>query len=161
MNELLKEKLLNGSDVHQQIRVGLPPLEERININVPNRHNPQLQQVMETILNDEELHALWHCQNVNAVTRLKMSDHGPVHVQIVANIALRILRLLMGRGVEPSIVRDHGLTPEDAEVVVVLAALLHDVGMSIHRANHEEFSLIIADRKLQAIRQASSSWIRC
>jgi metal-dependent HD superfamily phosphatase/phosphodiesterase len=124
---------------------------ERVSINVPSRHNPQLQQVVATVLEDEELYALWHCQNVNAVPRLGMSDHGPVHVQIVANIALRILRLLGSEGVEPSIVLDHGLNLEDAEVVVVLAALLHDVGMSIHRANHEEFSLIIADRKLPAI----------
>lgn len=151
MNSLTKEKSTVVEASHRQGHVGLPASKDRIKINVPSRHNPQLQNVMATILDDEELYALWHCQNVIAVSRLGMSDHGPVHVQIVANIALRILRLLLERGVEPSIVRDHGLAPEDAEVVVVLASLFHDVGMSIHRANHEEFSLIIADRKLPAI----------
>jgi hypothetical protein len=39
----------------------------------------------------------------------------------------------------------------DAEVVVALAALLHDTGMSIHRAGHEDFSLFLAERKLREI----------
>lgn len=134
---------------------GLPPPDKRLRLHVPTRHNARLQQVMEAVQKDEELYALWHCQNVNAVTRLGMSDHGPVHMQIIANLALRILRILAGRGIEAGIVKDHGLTIEDAEVVVVLAALLHDVGMSIHRANHEEYSLIIADRKLPSLLAAA------
>jgi metal-dependent HD superfamily phosphatase/phosphodiesterase len=40
---------------------------------------------------------------------------------------------------------------EDAEVVVALAALLHDVGMSIHRADHEDYSLFLAERKLREL----------
>lgn len=148
MNDSQKEQPDPIDDAPQRQNIGLPTAEERVLIHVPSRHNPRLQQVMETVLDDEELYALWHCQNVNAVPRLGMSDHGPVHVQIVANIALRLLRLLVAAGVQPGIVRDHGLTVEDAEVVVVLASLFHDVGMSIHRANHEEYSLIIADRKL-------------
>ena len=41
---------------------------------------------------DEELYALWTVMNVNAVTRLGMTDHGPIHFQIVSNIALKMLR---------------------------------------------------------------------
>ena len=44
-------------------------------------------------------------------------------------------------------VKDHKMTNEDAEVVVVLASLLHDVGMSIDRVNHEEMGLFIAHQK--------------
>ncbi len=133
------------------LEIGLPPREKRVRVHVPARHNHRLQAVMEAVQNDDELYALWHCQNVNAVSRLGMSDHGPVHMQIIANMALRILRLLVSKGVEPGIVRDHGMTVDDAEVVVVLASLLHDAGMSIHRINHEEYSLLIADRKLPAL----------
>lgn len=136
----------------QQIHeVGLPAPEGRVHVHVPTRQNLSLKKMMESVQADDELYALWHCQNVNAVTRLGMSDHGPVHMQIIANMALRILRILVGQGVQPGIVKDHGLTVEDAEVVVVLASLLHDVGMSIHRANHEEYSLIVVDRKLPAL----------
>jgi metal-dependent HD superfamily phosphatase/phosphodiesterase len=128
---------------------GLPAREERLRINVPAKHNPKLQKLLALVQEDDELYALWHAQNVNAITRLNMTDHGPVHVQIVANIALKLLRLLVARGMQPGIVADHAMTVEDAEVVVVLASLLHDVGMSIHRINHEEYSLIIADTKLR------------
>ncbi|NPA92662.1 MAG: HD domain-containing protein [Chloroflexi bacterium] len=131
--------------------VGLPPRAKRTHIHLPARHNAKLQQVLETVQADEELYALWHAQNVNAVTRLGMSDHGPVHMQIVANLALHLLRLLVKHGVTPSAVKDHGMDYDDAEVIVTLAALLHDIGMSIHRANHEEYSLIIADRKLPGL----------
>lgn len=130
---------------------GPPTAAQRIIIHVPDRHNPALQKVMETVRADDELYTLWYCQNVNAVTRLGMSDHGPVHMQIVANIGLRMLRLLLASGAIPSIVSDHGLSNEDAEVVVVLASLLHDLGISIHRANHEDYSLFLANQKLPVL----------
>ena len=93
----------------------------------------------------------WRCANVNAVERLGMSDHGPVHVQIVANMALKLLRLLVKRGVQPAVVAQHGLTSDDAEVVVVLGALLHDLGMAIHRDDHERFSVMLAAPKLREL----------
>lgn len=136
-------------------KLGPPTAGQRILVHVPDRHNPALQKVMAAVQADDELYTLWYCQNVNAVTRLGMSDHGPVHMQIVANIALRLLRLLLAQGVSPSIVRDHGLSNEDAEVVVVLAALMHDLGISIHRANHEEFSLFLAKQKLPELLAAA------
>jgi uncharacterized protein len=125
-----------------------PQPDQRIEIRLPVRHNPVLKSVIERVNADEELFALWRAANVNAVDRLGMSDHGPVHVQIVSNIALRMLRLLTDRGVVPSIVKDHGMDAGDAEAVVVLAALLHDLGMSIQRADHEHYSLFVAQGKI-------------
>jgi metal-dependent HD superfamily phosphatase/phosphodiesterase len=80
-----------------------------------------------------------------------MSDHSWVHMQIVLNISLRVLRLLVKGGVEPSVVSDHGMSPRDAEVVVAGGALLHDCGRSIHRADHEEFSLVLAEGALDRL----------
>jgi metal-dependent HD superfamily phosphatase/phosphodiesterase len=54
-------------------------------------------------------------------------------------------------GVEPSVVRDYGMQPDDAEVVVVLAALTHCVGMSVHRRGHEDWSLFLAEPKLHEL----------
>jgi len=120
-----------------------------IAIRLPARHNPTLQAVIERVNADEELFFLWRAQNVNAVDRLGMSDHGPVHMQIVSNIALRLIRILIDWGVEPGVVRDYGLSNDDAEVVVVLGSLLHDVGMSVHRDDHEQFSLFVAQPKVK------------
>jgi metal-dependent HD superfamily phosphatase/phosphodiesterase len=107
--------------------------------------------VLDIVNADEDLYGLWIAANVNAVERLNMTDHGPVHVKIVMNMALRLLRLLMDSGVESGVSRNYGMSTQDAEVVVALAALLHDVGISIHRADHESFSLFIAQSKLQEI----------
>ncbi|MEQ9399020.1 MAG: HD domain-containing protein [Longimicrobiales bacterium] len=123
----------------------------RITINVPSRHNPKLQRVVELVNADDDLYALWVAANVNAMERLGMTDHGPVHVKIVMNIAVRMLRLLAEAGVRPAVVTNYEMEDVDAEVVVALAALLHDVGMSIHRADHEAFSLFVAQDKLKAI----------
>jgi len=124
-------------------------------IRLPTRHNPLLQRVLERVNADAELHALWHAQNVTAVDRLGMSDHGPVHMQIVANIALRLLRLLVEQNITPSLVINYALPFQlgdpDAEVVVVLAALMHDLGMSIQRAEHEHFSLFVAQPLLDRL----------
>jgi metal-dependent HD superfamily phosphatase/phosphodiesterase len=125
--------------------------QHRVQILVPARHNPTLRAVVERVNADDDLYTIWRCANVNAVDRLGMSDHGPVHVQIVANIGLRLMRLLASREVVPSVVKDYELTVEDAEVIVVLACLLHDVGMSIHRDDHERYSLFIAQDKLREL----------
>jgi metal-dependent HD superfamily phosphatase/phosphodiesterase len=48
-------------------------------------------------------------------------------------------------------VTDHGMRDRDAEVVVAGGALLHDVGMSIHRADHEAYSLFMVQERLQSL----------
>ena len=119
--------------------------------NIPVRNNKKLQVLMNQINADEELFQIWKCANVNAVDRSGISDHGEVHIRIVANAALRIVRLLVKGGIEPSVVTHHGLTSEDAELIVVLAACLHDTGISVHRVHHERYSLFIAFRKAREL----------
>jgi uncharacterized protein len=88
---------------------------------------------------------------VNAVARMEINDHSWVHIQIVTNIALKLLRQLTKHHVEPSVVRDYGMTQDDAEIVVTLASLTHCIGMSIHRHGHEDFSLFLAEPKLREL----------
>jgi metal-dependent HD superfamily phosphatase/phosphodiesterase len=116
-------------------------------INVPSRGNRTLEQVIDRVNADDELKAWWHVANLNAVARLQMNDHSWVHMQIVTNIGLKLLRLLTRAQVKPSMVTDYAMNVRDSEVVVVLGLLLHDIGMSIHRSSHEEYSLFLADRK--------------
>ncbi len=88
---------------------------------------------------------------MNAVARLSINDHSWVHIQIVTNMALKLLRQLTKHGVEPSMVGDYRMTADDAEVVVVLSALLHDIGMSVHRRDHEDWSLFLAEPKVREL----------
>jgi uncharacterized protein len=48
-------------------------------------------------------------------------------------------------------VRDHGMSARDAEVVIACACLVHDSGMSVHRTDHEAYSLFLAADKLPAL----------
>jgi len=121
------------------------------NIYVPVSSNELLEKALSKINDDVEVKTLWKIININAIDRLGMSDHGPVHVQIVANIALRLTRILLKHGVEMSITRYYGLSEKYAELVVLLASLFHDLGMSINREGHEEFSLFLANNILHQI----------
>ncbi len=122
----------------------------RARVAAPSRGNRKLEALLEGVNDDPEVAAWWHMAQVNS-ERLGMSDHSWVHVQIVVNIALRLLRLLVKGGISTAMVADHGMGDRDAEVVVAAGSLLHDVGMSIHRADHEEYSLFLADRKLHKL----------
>ncbi|HXD57122.1 MAG TPA: HD domain-containing protein [Thermoleophilaceae bacterium] len=121
-----------------------------VRIRAPSRGNRKLEALLAAANSDEQLKAWWHVAQVNA-ERLRMSDHSWVHIQIVVNIALRVCRLLVRRGVEPALVRDYGMDPRDSEVVITAAALLHCVGMSIHRTDHEAYSLFMAADKLDSL----------
>jgi uncharacterized protein len=114
-----------------------------IRIRAPTRGNRRLEHLLAAVNSDEQIKALWHVSAVNATRRLGMSDHSWVHIQIVLNIALRLGRLLFRRGVTPSVVADYGMSVRDAEVVIAAGCLLHCVGMSIHRDDHERFSLFL------------------
>jgi metal-dependent HD superfamily phosphatase/phosphodiesterase len=117
-------------------------------IRVPTRNNILLKAALQRVNQDEELRALWRIANVNAIDRLGITDHGPVHVHLVANIALRITRILLKKQIPMSVVKDFHLSEDHAELIVFMTSLFHDLGMSIHRSSHEEFSVILANRLL-------------
>jgi len=121
------------------------------NIKVPAFKNELIQQAVEVINNNVEVKTLWKVLNVNAIDRLGMTDHGIVHFQIVANIGLRISRLLESHKIELSVVKDFGLTQNHGELIIFLGCLFHDLGMSISRPNHEEYSLFLSNNLLREI----------
>jgi hypothetical protein len=124
---------------------------ERMRINVPPRANRTLRVLVERVNADSQLKAWWHVANINAVKRLEINDHSWVHIQIVANIGLKLLRQLVKNGVDPGVVRDYGMSREDAEVVVALGAFLHCIGMAVHRDRHEDWSLFLAEPKMREL----------
>jgi metal-dependent HD superfamily phosphatase/phosphodiesterase len=119
-------------------------------VHAPTRGNRKLEEFLEAVNADERVRSWWYMTQVTS-ERLGMSDHSWVHVQVVLNIALRLLRLLIKGGVEPAMVTDHGMKDRDAELVVAGGALFHDVGMSIHRADHEAYSLFMVQERLDEL----------
>jgi uncharacterized protein len=123
---------------------------EAAKVHAPTRGNRRLESFLDAVNADERVRAWWYMAQINS-ERLGMSDHSWVHVQVVLNIALRLLRLLAKSDIEPAMVTEHEMHVRDAEVVVAGGALLHDVGMSIHRADHETYSLWLAQGRLDRL----------
>ena len=140
-----------SEEAEEEARLTPAEAVARMKINLPDRGNRKLRMVIERVNADDQLKGWWHVSNVNAVVRMQINDHSWVHIQIVTNIALKLLRQLTKHGVEPGLVRDFALEQNDAEVVVVLSALLHCIGMSIHRHGHEDFSLFLAEPKIREL----------
>jgi uncharacterized protein len=135
----------------------IPPREALADVRVraPTRGNRRLEQLLDAVNASDHIKALWHVSAVNASRRLGMSDHSWVHVQIVLNIGLRLARILFRRGVVPSVKVDYAMSDHDAEVVVAAGCLLHCVGMSIHRDDHERYSLFLTSEVIGGLLAAA------
>jgi uncharacterized protein len=132
-----------------------PPVEPgeavaAIDIHAPSQRNRKLARFLAAANGDTRLKARWIAAQVTA-DRLGMSDHSWVHLQIVLNIALRLYRLLHRAGVRSNVERDYAMRSDDAEVVIAAGCLLHDLGMSIHRIDHEAYSLFLAADHLDGL----------
>src|SRR5579862_7433517 len=122
-----------SAEAERETRLTPTEAVAQMRIRVPVRANRTLRAVIERVNRDDQLKGWWHVANVNAVARMEINDHSWVHIQIVTNIALKLLRQLTKHGVDPSVVRDYGYSRDDSEVVVALTALTHCIGMSVHR----------------------------
>jgi len=128
-----------------------PKKYSQIDIHVPAQPNSLLDKALAVINDDVEIKTLWRVSNVNAIDRLEMTDHGPVHYQIVANIATRLARILVKHDIVMSIVKNYDLSNDHAELVILLASIFHDLGMTISREGHEGYSLFLANGILHRI----------
>ncbi|KAB1188762.1 MULTISPECIES: HD domain-containing protein [Haloferax] len=104
----------------------------------------RLNEILPVLLEDEEVTTLLEAQNVNAVTRKGYNDHGPKHIEIVRNRALRLYDLLKRGGCEFNGAADQGLDEADEAVIIALAAQLHDIGHVVHRDDHVYYSIPLA-----------------
>ena len=96
------------------------------------------------LLADPQTLALWDLTGYMAVEKLGYNDHGQMHAQVVAANALRLLHLLAEAGLQPDVVTSDAGMLEDACVVVLAAALFHDVGNQVARQSHELYSVMLA-----------------
>jgi len=148
-----RERIADPVSKEAERETRLTPAEavKQMRIRVPVRANKKLRTVVDRVNKDDQIKGWWHVANVNAVARMEINDHSWVHIQIVTNIALKLLRQLTKHGIEPAMVKDYGMTRDDAELVVALTALTHCIGMSVHRHGHEDFSLFLAEPKLRQL----------
>ncbi len=109
------------------------------------KESPLLERAYRLLESDLEVQELLRAANVFAVHRLRYNDHGPVHARIAAGAALELIDLLVNSGVRPSCMRDGTcLDIDEAKLIVLMAAYLHDIGNSVHRVNHEFIGALLA-----------------
>lgn len=125
---------------------------------------PKTKEIWEVLCNDPELNSHWDSAYGITVRKLGMNDHGRVHAMVATASALKILDLLVLAGIEPDIVVEGVGDLDDAYLIVLIAALCHDIGNEIHREGHISHSLIlvipILDRILPMIYDGTRKLIR-
>ena len=84
-----------------------------------------------------------YANNVS-IRRLGFNDHGPVHMRQVVGNAIKMLNILHEAGIRTSLEIEEIGTFEDSMCAVILAGLMHDLGMAIGRQGHEEMSVLLA-----------------
>jgi metal-dependent HD superfamily phosphatase/phosphodiesterase len=116
---------------------------------------PKAKRVWNQLRNDSFMSAQWDMSDYMAVTKMGYNAHGDIHAKVVTANALKMLSLLLEVGVQPDIVKAsqetsrsgnpvEGGDVDDAHLIILLAALLHDIGNQVNREDHNLHSGILA-----------------
>jgi metal-dependent HD superfamily phosphatase/phosphodiesterase len=92
----------------------------------------------------DEIQSAQEYANTVSIMRLGFNDHGPVHMRTVALNAVLMFDLLRKAGIKTSLETDDCGNFEDSLLSVITASMLHDLGMSVGRQDHELHSTILA-----------------
>ena len=146
MSEKFKSKNLRNVGIEVEIPESYDYLETESLNSIEESINtyPKAKRMFEMLVNDPEVRADWDLANFIAVKKLKYNDHGEVHAKIVCASALKMLDLLIEREITPDFVKEGGGDIDDDHLIVLSAALLHDIGNQIYRNDHPLHSTYLA-----------------
>ena len=108
------------------------------------QNNPNCLKLINYLFEDAEIQEMQDYANNVSIKRLGYNDHGPVHMRQVCANAIKMLNILHEAGIKTSLEREEIGTFEDSMCAVILAGLMHDLGMMIGRQGHEDMSVILA-----------------
>ena len=117
-------------------------LESKITKRLEN--SPLCLELVNYLFNDEELQEMQDYANNVSIKRLGYNDHGPVHMRQVCANGIKMLNLLQESGIKTSLEKEEIGTFEDSMCAIIIAGLMHDLGMMIGRQGHEEMSVTLA-----------------
>lgn len=86
--------------------------------------------------------------NRMAVSRLGYTDHGPIHAEVATWNALKTFDIL-DETFQPNVVAEGIGDIDDARLVVLASTYLHDIGMVVHRNEHNQASVQLAGAILE------------
>ncbi len=105
---------------------------------------PACSELVKFLFANEELQEMQDYANNVSIKRLGYNDHGPVHMRQVTVNAIKMLTILHDCGIKTSLETEEIGTFEDSMCGIVIAGLMHDLGMMIGRQGHEDMSVILA-----------------
>ncbi|WP_456398602.1 HD domain-containing protein [Palaeococcus sp. (in: euryarchaeotes)] len=108
-----------------------------------------------TLLENDELYTIYEqayreyrhyfdTTNYIVLNIYQFNDHGSIHVLLTTRRALEILRILKEFNIQTT-AESLGKPFEWSKFIVIFGALFHDIGNMIHRDNHYEFSVFLAE----------------
>jgi metal-dependent HD superfamily phosphatase/phosphodiesterase len=131
------------------------PKQQGLEASILKKLSGTPRKAAEFLFRDEEVQALQEYANTVSIKRLGYNDHGPVHMRTVVENCLTMARLLHDAGVKLSLEEEEVGGYEDSLIALVTSGMLHDVGMSVGRVDHEHTAVILAlpvvDRTLRAV----------
>ena len=119
------------------------PLETSLEKKLMKNLTGSSAKAVKYIISDPEIKQLQDYANTVSIKRLGYNDHGPVHMKKVALNALRMAEILKKRGVKFNLENEECGSYEDSLTAILTAALLHDIGMTVGRSEHEKMSVIL------------------
>ena len=138
--EIAKKNTLHTQEVNMKKSVKQINLEEKIYAKLSGK----VKEIAEFLFHDEEIQALHDYANIVSIKRLGFNDHGPVHMRTAALNALTMFELLADAQIKMNLEQEEIGTSEDSRTVVLVASLLHDLGMTVARGKHEFLSIHFA-----------------
>lgn len=108
------------------------------------KNHPKSLELVKYLFGDAELQEMQEYANNVSIRRLGYNDHGPVHMRQVVGNAIKMLNILHDFGIKTSLEQEEIGTFEDSMCAVIMAGMMHDLGMAIGRQGHEEMSALLA-----------------
>jgi len=108
------------------------------------KNRPVCTELVNYLFNDAELQEIQDYANNVSIRRLGYNDHGPVHMRQVVYNAIKMLNILHDFGIKTSLEEEEIGSFDDSMCAVIIAGMMHDMGMSIGRQGHEEMSALLS-----------------
>jgi hypothetical protein len=112
---------------------------------------PRARRLYDALLDDPRVNAHWDLANYTAVMKMGYNDHGPVHAQVATAGAMQIAAALVQADVPLDVVASGAGGMDDAMLVILAGAMLHDIGNQLHRSNHVAYGVILTQPILERL----------
>ncbi|MDR2733083.1 MAG: phosphohydrolase [Spirochaetota bacterium] len=118
--------------------------EKQLEASIQELLGGKASELFALLCDDEEVRALQDYANMVSLNRMHYNDHGAVHMRTAARNALVIANILHTANIEFNLEREGPYTYTDAQMALVLSAMLHDIGMTVGREAHERIGTMLA-----------------